>query len=73
MMSSPTVLAADVSREFDGTMVIEGLDLSVDEGTIQGLIGPSGSGKTTTVRMLTGYPAGLLGNGGGLRTGAGFA
>ena len=55
MMSSPTVLAADVSREFDGTMVIEGLDLSVDEGTIQGLIGPSGSGKTTTVRMLTGY------------------
>jgi beta-exotoxin I transport system ATP-binding protein len=28
--------------------------MTIDPGTILGVIGPSGSGKTTTIRMLTG-------------------
>jgi ABC-2 type transport system ATP-binding protein len=32
---------------------LDGLDLSVAEGTILGLLGPNGAGKTTTVRILT--------------------
>ena len=31
---------------------LDGLDLSVREGTILGLLGPNGAGKTTTVRIL---------------------
>jgi ABC-2 type transport system ATP-binding protein len=32
---------------------LDGLSLSVDEGTIFGLLGPNGAGKSTTVRILT--------------------
>jgi ABC-2 type transport system ATP-binding protein len=32
---------------------VDGLDLTVAEGTVLGLLGPNGAGKTTTVRILT--------------------
>jgi ABC-2 type transport system ATP-binding protein len=32
---------------------LDGVDLTVPEGTILGLLGPNGAGKTTTVRVLT--------------------
>src|SRR5690349_18315930 len=32
---------------------LDGLDLTVTEGTVLGLLGPNGAGKTTTVRILT--------------------
>lgn len=31
---------------------LDGLDLSVPEGTVKGLLGPNGAGKTTTVKVL---------------------
>jgi ABC-2 type transport system ATP-binding protein len=51
------VVADGLSRGFDGTTVVDDLDLVVEPGQIHGFIGPSGSGKTTTVRMLTGVLA----------------
>ena len=47
---------------------LDGLDLSVDEGTVLGLLGPNGAGKTTTVRII----ATLLRPDAGRATVAGF-
>ena len=40
------------SRKSD-VRALDGLDLTVAEGSILGLLGPNGAGKTTTVRILT--------------------
>jgi ABC-2 type transport system ATP-binding protein len=37
--------------------IIQGIDLSIEEGEIFGLIGPDGAGKSTLIRMLTGILA----------------
>ena len=43
-----------VSRTFGGVRAVDGLDLTVGDGEIIGLIGPNGSGKSTTVNLVTG-------------------
>jgi ABC-type branched-subunit amino acid transport system ATPase component len=43
-----------LSRHFGGVKAVDGLDLTVHEGQIFGLIGPNGSGKSTTVNVITG-------------------
>jgi ABC-2 type transport system ATP-binding protein len=51
---APIISARDVTRAFDGRVVVDDLTFDVSQGTILGVVGPSGSGKTTTIRMLTG-------------------
>jgi ABC-2 type transport system ATP-binding protein len=41
-------------KEFGEFTALDGLSLSVEEGTIFGFLGPNGAGKTTTMRILTG-------------------
>lgn len=36
---------------------VDGLNLTVDSGTLFGFIGPNGAGKTTTIKMMTGIIA----------------
>jgi ABC-2 type transport system ATP-binding protein len=49
---SEIVRAVDISKRFRGTTVLEGLNLSVPEGSVYGLVGPNGAGKTTTLKIL---------------------
>ncbi len=43
-----------LSKHFGGVHAVDGLDLTVKQGEIFGLIGPNGSGKSTTVNLICG-------------------
>jgi ABC-2 type transport system ATP-binding protein len=42
----------NVTKRFGDFTAVNGVSLSVPEGSIYGFIGPNGSGKTTTLRMI---------------------
>jgi branched-chain amino acid transport system permease protein len=44
----------DVVKQFGGVRALGGVDLTVREGEIVGLIGPNGSGKTTLINVISG-------------------
>ena len=44
----------NVVKTFDGFRALDGLNLSVPNGAIYGLVGPNGAGKSTIIRHLTG-------------------
>jgi len=46
--------AQDLVKEFDGKRAVDGVSLTVPEGSITGILGPNGAGKTTTIRMMLG-------------------
>ena len=45
----------EASKRFGGVVAVDACSLSVQAGTITGLIGPNGSGKTTVFNLVTGY------------------
>src|SRR4029079_19508347 len=47
----------DLVKSYDGTNVIDGLDLDIEPGVCFGLLGPNGAGKTTTLRLCLGLTA----------------
>src|SRR3954447_8214320 len=47
------ITAEGLTRRFGSTTALDGFDLDVPAGTVQGLLGPNGAGKTTVVRILT--------------------
>jgi ABC-type branched-subunit amino acid transport system ATPase component/ABC-type branched-subunit amino acid transport system permease subunit len=46
--------ASGVLMQFGGLKALNDVDLSIQRGTIHGLIGPNGSGKSTMMNVLTG-------------------
>lgn len=42
-----------LTKQFGDETAVDGLDLSIEHGTVYGFLGPNGAGKTTTMRMLT--------------------
>ena len=47
--------AEGISKSFGGIRALDGCSVSVEPGSITGLIGPNGSGKTTMFNIMTGY------------------
>ncbi|MDZ7675090.1 MAG: ABC transporter ATP-binding protein [Acidimicrobiales bacterium] len=52
--SSGRLAVQGVAKVFDGTTVLDGVDLEVDDGATVSLLGPSGSGKSTLLRIVAG-------------------
>jgi len=43
-----------IRKVYDTKVAVEGLSLTIEPGTIFGLLGPNGSGKTSSIRMMIG-------------------
>jgi ABC-2 type transport system ATP-binding protein len=52
-IGTEAVIAEGVTKRFGKVRALDGMDLTVREGTVHGLLGPNGAGKTTIVRILT--------------------
>jgi ABC-2 type transport system ATP-binding protein len=48
------VETVDLTKTYDGTTVVDRLNLHIEEGQTFGFLGPNGAGKTTTILMLLG-------------------
>ena len=49
----PAIVATGVRKSFGEVVVLDGVDLTVAEGTVFALLGPNGAGKTTMIRILS--------------------
>jgi len=48
------IAAEDLAKSYGKVIAVNGLNLTLNEGSVTGLIGPNGAGKTTTIKMVLG-------------------
>lgn len=53
-MPNDTVVVADLTKRYGSTLALGGVSLSVERGSVYGLVGPNGAGKTTLLGILSG-------------------
>jgi len=54
---TPRLQLHNLSRSYEGRLVVDGVSLTVWPGQVTCLLGPSGCGKSTTLRMIAGVEA----------------
>ncbi|WP_330457725.1 ATP-binding cassette domain-containing protein [Streptomyces sp. NBC_00820] len=52
-MTDPAIAATGLRKSYGDKTVLDGIDLTVAEGTVFSLLGPNGAGKTTAVKILS--------------------
>ena len=52
--SSPALTIENLRKEYDDVTALDGVSLTVPEGSFFGLLGPNGAGKTTFINILVG-------------------
>ncbi|MFI8851879.1 ATP-binding cassette domain-containing protein [Streptomyces sp. NPDC053499] len=52
-MTNPAITANGLRKSYGDKVVLDGIDLTVPEGTVFSLLGPNGAGKTTAVKILS--------------------
>ncbi|ACU36031.1 daunorubicin resistance protein DrrA family ABC transporter ATP-binding protein [Actinosynnema pretiosum subsp. pretiosum] len=52
-MNDPAIRTTGLRKRFGDHTVLDGLDLTVERGTVHALLGQNGAGKTTTVKILS--------------------
>ncbi|MCI2046777.1 MAG: ABC transporter ATP-binding protein [Faecalibacterium sp.] len=62
MDNSVIVSLKDIVVDFDGQLVLNGLNLDIHDKEFVTFLGPSGCGKTTTLRLIAGFLAPNSGN-----------
>ena len=50
---APAIETTGLRKSYDDKLVLDGVDLTVPEGSVFALLGPNGAGKTTTVHILS--------------------
>ncbi len=61
-MGQPLIDLKNITKSYDGQIVLDNLSLTVKENTFVTLLGPSGCGKTTTLRIIGGFETPDKGN-----------
>ena len=54
MMTTPIIEIQNITKRFDQKDVLNGVDLTIEQGQVVGLLGTNGSGKTTLIKCLLG-------------------
>lgn len=54
-MAEKIIELKNLVKTYDGTNVVDGINLYIRKGEFVTLLGPSGCGKTTTLRMIAGF------------------
>ncbi len=52
-MTTHAIDVRDLRKSYGKKVVLDGVDLTVEAGTVTALLGPNGAGKTTTVHILS--------------------
>jgi ribose transport system ATP-binding protein len=53
----PILEARHFSKRFGGTLALDDVGVTIEGGTVHGLVGHNGSGKSTLIKILAGYHA----------------
>ncbi|MEV0580278.1 ATP-binding cassette domain-containing protein, partial [Streptomyces sp. NPDC050392] len=62
-MTIPAITVSGLRKSYGDKLVLDGIDLTVPEGTVFALLGPNGAGKTTAVKILSSLVSADAGSG----------